>query len=163
MQFLTLGAAVGSSLLATALANVPQSSSNSSANKKHSKGGRQKKFNQKQSPHLLESGNNFDNGITHLTTSTPIPKQKISKFRVPLPTPHDVSSRSRTEDTLALDKLLRQIVGSRVQPFKYVILISFYNQVLKNHVVDYIPYILSSNAPFSIAVMDLLIPTRMSF
>ena len=118
IRFVFSGAAVGSSLLATALANVPQSSSIISANKKHSKVGRQRKSNQKHSAHLLDSGNNFDNGITHLTTSTPIPKQKISKFRVPLPTPQEVSSRPRTEDTLALDKLLRQIVGSRVQPFK---------------------------------------------
>ena len=112
------GAAVGSSLLATALANVPQSSAISSLNKKASKVERMKKSNQKHSKHLREVGNNFDSGINHLSTSTPIPKQKNAKFRMPLPTPHEASSVPRMADTMAVDKLLRQIVGSRVQPFK---------------------------------------------
>ena len=112
------GAPVGSSLLATALANVPQTSAITSLNKKASKMERLKKSNQKHSKHLQEGGNNFELGINHLSTSTPIPKQKNAKFRVPLPTPHEVSSVQRMSDTMAVDKLLRQIVGSRVQPFK---------------------------------------------
>ena len=79
---------------------------------------RMKKSNQKQSKHLHEGGNNFNSGINHFSTSTPIPKQKNAKFRVPLPTPSEASSVPRMADTMAVDKLLRQIVGSRVQPFK---------------------------------------------
>ena len=119
--FLNLGAAVGSSLLATALASVPQSSSINRGSKKTSKMERLKKEHAKNSKQNQESGKQFDSGINHVSTSTPIPKQKASKFHVPLPTPHEGSSMARTTNTLAVDKLLRQIVGSRVQPFKCVI------------------------------------------
>ena len=79
---------------------------------------RLKKSHSKHSKQFHESGNNFDSGINHLSTSTPIPKQKAAKFRVPLTTPQEGSTIARTSNTLAVDKLLRQIVGSRVQPFK---------------------------------------------
>ena len=121
--FVNLGAAVGSSLLATALASVPQSSSINRVNKKAAKMERLKKDHTKHSKQNHASGNQFDSGINHLSTSTPLPKQKASKFHVPLPTPHEGSSMARTTNTLAVDKLLRQIVGSRVQPFKCVIAI----------------------------------------
>ena len=121
LLFPNLGAAVGSSLLATALASLPQSSSNNRINKKATKMERLKKEHAKHSKQNHESGNQFDSGINHVSTSTPIPKQKASKFHVPLTTPHEGSSMVRTTNTLAVDKLLRQIVGTRVQPFKCVI------------------------------------------
>lgn len=117
IQCLFLGAAVGSSLLATALSHGSHSSSTSTnRTKKHGKNERPKK-KQKHS-HLLGGAGNFDNGINHLSTSTPISKQKHSKFRVPLTSHEDDMTTSKTTDPLAVDKLLREIVETRFQPFE---------------------------------------------
>ena len=117
ISHLILGAAVGSSLLATALSHGAPSSTNASNRvKKHGKNERQRK-KQKHS-HLLGGTDNFDNGINHLTTSTPIAKQKQPNFRVPVMSAAVDMSTSKTTEPLAVDKLLRQIVERRFQHFE---------------------------------------------
>ena len=111
-----LGAAVGSSLLATALTHGPKSSSGGHNGKKPSSIDRVKKKSKKLD--LQRGLGHFHNGIDEISTSTPISKEKHSKFRVPLESYEDDMRMSKATEPLAIDKLLRQVVNRRFQPFK---------------------------------------------
>ena len=65
---------------------------------------------------LRENVGSYTSGFRQLSTSTPISKHKRPEFRVPQQSP---TQNMKNTETLAIDKLLRQIPGQRcLQPFK---------------------------------------------
>ena len=104
-------------MLATALAHGSHPTSASNCSSPKLIGNDRIKKHKKQSDSRKAAGT-FNDGIRNLSTSTPITKSKRPKLQVPVPCQEDDTTSNKSVETFAVDKLLRQLVERRFQPFK---------------------------------------------
>ena len=105
-------------MLATALAHGSHTTSAVNCSSPKPIGNDRIKKHKKQSDSRKAAGT-FNDGIRNLSTSTPLPKSKRPKLQVPVPChQEDNTTSNKGVETFAVDKLLRQLVERRFQPFK---------------------------------------------
>ena len=105
-------------MLATALAHGSHTTSAGNCSSPKVIDNARIKKHKKQSDSRKAAGT-FNDGINNLSTSTPIPKSKRPKLQVPVPChQEDNATSNESVETFAVDKLLRQLVERRFQPFK---------------------------------------------